>query len=70
MEVENQIRHFGRVIHQVILENLLILSDEDLKVQTREMGQLVIDLTLCDDQSVRYKNHELLQRMFNQLQGH
>lgn len=35
----------------------------------RDLGQLLIDLTLCDDHHVRAKNHKLLSRVFEQLQA-
>ena len=58
-------------MHQVILENLLKLDDgADLySYVEKDLGQLLIDLTLCNDQHVRTKNHKLLSRIFEHLQG-
>mmetsp|Transcript_7302 Transcript_7302/g.12326 ORF Transcript_7302/g.12326 Transcript_7302/m.12326 type:complete len:209 (+) Transcript_7302:5274-5900(+) len=67
-ELENQLKHLGPVVHEVVLENLLELSEVDLRVQLKALGQLVIDLTLCQDQQVREKSHKLVSRMFELLQ--
>ena len=69
LELQKQLKHLSPTVHQVILENLLQLSDAELTYLSAEMGQLLIDLTLCDDAHVRQKNHKLLTRMFEQLQG-
>lgn len=69
LELQKQLQHLSPTVHQVILENLLQLSDIELNHLSSEMGQLLIDLTLCDDATVRQKNHKLLTRMFEQLQG-
>jgi len=68
-ELEKQISHQSKVIHQVILENLLRLSDEDLHKEMGDLGQLLIDLTVCHDFKVRSKNHQLLSRIFEYLQA-
>lgn len=67
-ELEKQIQHHSPIIHQVILENLLRLPDQDLKAQMQKFGQLLIDLTLCNDYAVRSKNHKLLSRIFEHYQ--
>lgn len=69
IELEKQLSHQSNIVHQVILENLLKLKDSDLHHNLRDMGQLFIDLTLCDDQQVRMKNHKLLTRIFDNLQS-
>ena len=45
----------------------MLLQDAELQQQSRDLGQLLIDLTLCDDAQVRLKNHKLLGRIFDQL---
>ena len=67
-ELEKQLVHLGPIVHSVILENLMLLSDDELQQQSKELGQLLIDLTLCNDADVRGQNHKLLSRIFEQLQ--
>ena len=59
-ELEKQLEHMSPIIHQVILENMLQMSEEDLHSNIEDLGQLLIDLTLCSDYHVRFKNHKLL----------
>lgn len=66
-ELERQLVHAGPIVHQVILENLMRLQDPELQHYSRDLGQLLIDLTLCNDPQVRLKNHKLLSRIFEQL---
>lgn len=67
-ELEKQLLHLGPIVHSVILENLMLLSDDELQQQSKDLGQLLIDLTLCNDAQVRRQNHKLLSRIFEQLQ--
>jgi hypothetical protein len=46
----------------------MLLKDAELQQQSKDLGQLLIDLTLCDDAQVRRQNHKLLSRLFEQLQ--
>jgi len=59
-ELEKQLSHQGPIIHQVILENMLQVEEAQLNGSISDLGQLLIDLTLCSDYQVRYKNHKLL----------
>lgn len=68
-ELDKQLIHQSPIVHQVILENLLNLEDADLHQNVRDLGQLLIDLTLCTDHQVRSKNHKLLSRIFEHLQA-
>lgn len=68
-ELERQISHLSPVIHQVILENLLRLSDDDLSKQLGVLGPLLVDLTLCNDYQVRSKNRNLLSRVLEHYQS-
>lgn len=61
--------HLGPIVHSVILENLMLLNDDELHQQAKDLGQLLIDLTLCNDAQVRRQNHKLLSRIFEQLQA-
>jgi hypothetical protein len=65
-ELEKQLSHQSPIVSQVILENLYNLPDEDLHSQ-KDLGQLLIDLTLCNDYQVRSKNQLLLRRVFEHL---
>ena len=67
-ELEKQLSHQSPIVSQVILENLHKLPDSDLHAQ-KDLGQLLIDLTLCNDYQVRNKNHQLLSRVFEHLQS-
>jgi hypothetical protein len=59
----------GPIIDMVILENLLNFKEMDFNSQNvRDLGQLLVDLTLCNDSSVRYKNHKVLSRLLENLQ--
>lgn len=52
-ELEKQLVHLGPIVHSVILENLMLLKDDELYQQSKDLGQLLIDLTLCNDAQVR-----------------
>jgi len=67
-DLERQLDHQSPIVHSVILENFLKLEDGALNANMRDLGQLLIDLTLCSDHTVRSKNHKLLTRMFDYLQ--
>ena len=67
-ELEKQLTYMGPIIDQVILENLLNLKDSDFNSQNvKDLGQLLVDLTLCNDSMVRNKNHKVLSRLLENL---
>jgi len=49
------------------LANLLRLSEDDLRKHVREIGPLLIDLSLCNHYEIRVANKELLSRIFEFL---
>lgn len=64
-ELRKQLEQLSLTIHTVILENLDKLDDDKLhNLGKGELGQLLIDLTICDDRLVRQKNHQILSRLF------
>lgn len=68
-ELKKHIELLSMTIHSVILENLDKLNDDKLhNLGKGELGQLLIDLTVCDDRLVRQKNHQILSRLFEQFQ--
>lgn len=66
-ELERQIQNITPIVSNIILSNLLRLSDEDLKHYAKEIGPLLIDLTLCNHYEIRVTNKELLTRIFDYL---
>ena len=67
-ELEKQLAHMGPIVDQVILENLLNFKDNQFNSHNvKDLGQLLVDLTLCDDTMVRNKNHKVLSRLLENL---
>lgn len=55
------------IVSNIILANLLKLSEDDLKKHVKEVGPLLIDLSLCNNYEIRVANKELLGRIFEYL---
>lgn len=55
------------IVSNIILNNLLKLSEDDLKKHVKEVGPLLIDLSLCNNYEIRVANKELLSRIFEYL---
>ena len=55
------------IVSNIILANLLKLSEDDLKKHAKEVGPLLIDLSLCNNYEIRVANKELLSRIFEYL---
>ncbi len=55
------------IVSNIILANLLKLSEDDLRKHVKEVGPLLIDLSLCNNYEIRAANRELLSRMFEFL---
>ena len=66
-ELERQLQNITPIVSNIILGNLLRLSDDDLKHYAKEIGPLLIDLTLCNHYEIRVANKELLSRIFDYL---
>jgi brefeldin A-inhibited guanine nucleotide-exchange protein len=69
-ELKKHLELLSLTIHSVILQNLEKIDDATLhQLGKGELGQLLIDLTICDDRLVRQKNHMILSRLFEQFQA-
>jgi hypothetical protein len=55
------------IVSGIILANLLRLSEDDLRKHVREVGPLLVDLSLCNNYDIRLANRELLARVFDYL---
>lgn len=66
-ELERQLQNMTPIVSNIILANLLRLSEDDLRKHVREIGPLLIDLSLCNTYEIRLANKELLSRMFDFL---
>ena len=77
-ELERQLQNMTPIVSNIILANLLLLSEDDvsitivmywiqLKKHVKEVGPLLIDLSVCNNYEIRLANRELLCRMFEFL---
>ena len=55
------------IVSGIILANLLKLSEDDLRSHVKEVGPLLVDLTLCNNYEIRLANKELLSKVFDYL---
>ncbi len=68
-ELERQLQNMTPIVSNIILANLLRLTEDDLRKHVKEVGPLLIDLSLCSNYDIRVANKELLTRIFEYLVG-
>ena len=66
-ELERQLQNITPIVSNIILANLLRLTDNDLRKYVKEIGPILIDLSLCNHYEIRVANKELLSRIFEFL---
>jgi hypothetical protein len=67
--LERQLQNMTPIVSSIILANLLKLSEDDLRRHVKDVGPLLIDLSLCNNYEIRVANKELLNRIFEYLVG-